>query len=102
KSRLGWKNAALANVQSITNCATGYSRVNDIGESLFQSFGKTANIARCRKKNCQSLRHRSTITSRPVPESHLWQRQKSGFVTRTKRSARQTPCRSGQDRAGIT
>src|SRR5215216_1184442 len=55
KSPLGWKNAGLANGQSITNCATGYSRVNDIGASPFQFFGKTANIADCRKKNCQSF-----------------------------------------------
>src|SRR5258707_1100136 len=44
KSRLGWKNAALANGQSITNCATGYSRANDTGASPFQLFGKTGSI----------------------------------------------------------
>ena len=90
------------NGQSITNCATGYSRVNDIGASPFQLFGKTANIAHCRKKNCQSFRRRSTITNRLAPENRLWQKQKSGSVTPTRRCARRTPCRSGQAHAGIT
>ena len=67
KSRLGWKNAALANGQSITNCATGYSRANDTGASPFQLFGKTGSIVHCRKKNCQSSRRRSKITNRPAP-----------------------------------
>src|SRR6266480_487385 len=102
KSRLGWKDAALANAQSITYCATGYSRVNDTGASPFQLFGKTGSIVHCRKKNCQSLRRRSTITNRPALENRRWQRQKSGSVTPTRRCARQTPCRSGQARAGIT
>src|SRR5205814_5645751 len=102
KSPPGSKNGASANVQSITNCATGYFRVNEIGASHFQLFGKMANIAHCRKKNCQSFRRRSTITNQLVPGNHPWQKQKSGSVTPKRRSARQTPCRSGQAHAGIT
>src|SRR6266568_6897863 len=102
KSRLGSKNADLANVQSITNCATGYSRVNDTGASPFQLFGKTGSIVHWRKKNCQSFRRRSTITNRPELENRRWQRQKSGSVTPTRRYARQIRCRSGQAHVGIT
>src|SRR5439155_1113124 len=45
KSPRGWKNVALVNAQSITSCATGYSRASVIGVSPFRLFGKLVNTA---------------------------------------------------------
>ena len=102
KSPPGWKNAGRQTRNQLQTARLAYSRVSDTGASRFRSFGRTANIAHCRKQNCRSFRRRSTITNRPAPENRRWQRQKSGFVIPTRRCARRTPCRNGQAHAGIT
>ncbi len=102
KITVGWKNAASANAQSITSCATGYSRVNATGASPSRLFGKTANTVPWTSKNCLSSRRDSTTTSRSARANLRWRERKNGFVTLTKPCARRTPCRSGQVHAGIT
>src|SRR6058998_2130538 len=52
--------------------------------------------------NCRLFRRPSMITNRLALANRHWRKQKIGFVIPTKPCARQTRCRSGQARAGIT
>ncbi len=86
----------------VTNCATGFSPASVIGANHFQSSGAMENMKRCRNRNCRWSRPRSKTSNRPAPANRPWRKRKIGFVIRTPRHAKRTPCRNGPARAGTT